>query len=106
MPTFKSIDPISDSDKTESKISEVDKTIVETVDLNKYAEEMSEEITLLKKRCHELSDNELKMMIEQNKVCKAMFQQVFNVLVTEQVKRMNEQSKQIDLGIAESEKDS
>ena len=72
-----------------------------TIDLNQYAEEMGQEIRELKKRCHTLSDEELAMLIEQNKVCVAMFKQVFNVLVTEQVKRLNEKTEEINSGIAE-----
>jgi len=59
-------------------------------DLNAYASEMSAYVEQLEREVGELQEIELKMMIEENKVCKAMFSRVFHVLVTEQVKRMNQ----------------
>ena len=61
-----------------------------TRDLNKYANEMGKFVSELKATVADLTDNELSMMVEENKVCKAMFQRVFNVLITEQTRRLNQ----------------
>ena len=60
-----------------------------TRDLNEYAKEMTDNIEIMKKQIGTMKDEELSMLIEQNKVCTAMFKQVFAILVTEQVKRIN-----------------
>jgi hypothetical protein len=74
----------------------------EELDLFEYAAKMGEHIKELKEGINTLSDEELSLMIEQNKVCKKMYERVFAVLVTEQIKRMN-QSKEIFEGIEDSD---
>lgn len=64
-----------------------------TRDLNEYAAQMGKFVTELKTSIKNMSDTEVSMMIEENKVCKAMFQQVFNVLVTEKTVRINQASE-------------
>jgi len=73
-----------------------------TRDLNEYAAQMGKFITELKTSVADLTDNEISMMIEENKVCKAMFQQVFNVLVIEQTRRLN-QSQTIEKALEKCE---
>ena len=70
-------------------------------DLNKYGRDMAMFVEELKCSVGKMKDEEVGMMIEENKVCKAMFQQVFNVLVTEQVRRMN-LTEDITMGISMS----
>ena len=65
----------------------------ETRDLNEYANAMGKFVSDLKTSVKDMSDNEVAMMVEENKVCKAMFQQVFNVLVTEQTRRLNQSTE-------------
>ena len=72
----------------------------ETRDLNEYANAMGKFVSDLKTSVKDMTDNEVAMMVEENKVCKAMFQQVFNVLVTEQTRRLN-QSTEIESAISE-----
>lgn len=72
----------------------------ETRDLNEYANAMGKFVSDLKTSVKDMTDNEVAMMVEENKVCKAMFQQVFNVLVTEQTRRLN-QSTEIESAINE-----
>lgn len=61
-----------------------------TRDLNVYAAEMGKFVADLKESIKGMSDTEIAMLVEENKVCKAMFQQVFNVLVIEQTNRLNQ----------------
>ena len=74
----------------------------EELDLFEYASKMGEHIKELKEGINTLSNEELSLMIEQNKVCKKMYERVFSVLVAEQIKRMNE-SKEILEGIKDSD---
>ena len=76
----------------------------EELDLFEYAKKMGEHIKELRDGINTLTNEEISLMIEQNKVCKTMYERVFAVLVTEQIKRMN-QSKEILEGIKDSDPD-
>lgn len=66
--------------------------------LNEYADEMAVYIKELKTKVSELSPLELGMLIEQNKVSMSMFRQVYAILITEQVKRLNPTLNDEELG--------
>ena len=57
--------------------------------MEEYAQKLNESIEILKKNADKLSDEELALLVDQNKLCKQLFGAVFNILITEQVKRMN-----------------
>ena len=81
-------------EKTSAKPSSETKTR----DLNEYANQMGKFVEELKESVGGMSDLEVAMMVEENKVCKAMFQRVFNVLVIEQTERLN-RTKEIEDGL-------
>jgi len=70
-------------------IEEKSTSTQEPRDLIAYANAMIEYIEVLKKDVKTMKPEEIAAMIEENKICKKMFNYVFEILVSEQVRRMN-----------------
>lgn len=57
--------------------------------LEEYVQNMNKTISELQSNVEQLSNTEIAALIEENKICKMMFNKVFSLLVTEQVRRLN-----------------
>lgn len=91
-----SISKKSNTVKMESKSTQTDTkdvVIEDTRDLDKYASEMQAYVNKLKTEVGSFTNDQISLMIHENKICKSMFQQVFNVLVIEQVNRLNKKKE-------------